>query len=81
MQLSETITASGFEVLQKSSSVHSNHGDNRSSELMTLVTEIATEQGLDNQNYQCKGCGRNIGGSLFSFIVKIIVAVINIEGV
>ncbi|XP_027041520.1 uncharacterized protein LOC113669648 [Pocillopora damicornis] len=61
MQLSETITASGFEVLQKSSSVHSNHGDNRSSELMTLVTEIATEQGLDNQNYQCKGCGRNIG--------------------
>ena len=79
MQLSETITASGCEVLQKSSSVHSNHGDNRSSELMTLVTEIATEQGLDNQNYQCKGCGRNIGGSLFS-LVKIIVAVINIKG-
>ncbi|XP_022806244.1 uncharacterized protein LOC111343345 isoform X2 [Stylophora pistillata] len=61
MQPSETFTASGFEVLSKSGSVHSNHGDDRSAELMTLVTEIATEQGLDNQNYQCKGCGRNIG--------------------
>ena len=27
------------------------------------MTEIANEKGLDSQNYQCRGCGRNIGES------------------
>ncbi|KAL9971169.1 hypothetical protein ACROYT_G023660 [Oculina patagonica] len=60
---SEPMTAAfaGFEVLPRSGSVHSAHGDERAAELMSLVTEIATEKGLDNQNYQCRGCGRNIG--------------------
>lgn len=58
---SETITAAGFEVLPKRGSVHSAHGEDRTNELMALVTEIANEKGLDSQNYQCKGCGRNIG--------------------
>ena len=59
----ELITDSlgGFEVLPKRGSVHSAHGEERGAELMSMVTEIATEKGLDNQNYQCKGCGRNIG--------------------
>ena len=62
---SDTITAAGFEVLPPmSGSVHSVHGDvERTAELMALVTDIANERGLDSQNYQCKGCGRNIGGS------------------
>ena len=60
---SETITAAGFEVLPKRGSVHSAHGEDRTNELMALVTEIANEKGLDSQNYQCKGCGRNIGRS------------------
>jgi len=56
-----TDTLAGFEVLPKRGSVSSAHGDERAAELMSIVTEIATEKGLDNQNYQCKGCGRNIG--------------------
>lgn len=59
----EPITESlaGYEVLPKKGSVHSTHGEERAAELMSMVTEIATEKGLDSQNYQCKGCGRNIG--------------------
>lgn len=57
-----TVEAGGFEVLPKRSSVTSVCGDEkRTKELMLLLTEIANEQGLDSQNYQCKGCGRNIG--------------------
>ena len=59
---SDSITAGGFEVLPVSGSFHSVHGDEqRTAELMSLVTEIANEKGLDSQNYQCRGCGRNIG--------------------
>ena len=59
------MTAAGFEVLPVSGSVHSGCGDyHRNAELMSIVTEIANEKGLDSQNYQCRGCGRNIGESL-----------------
>ena len=60
----------GFEVLPRSGSVHSAHGDERAAELLSLVTEISTEKGLDNQNYQCKGCGRNIGWCNYFFNKK-----------
>ena len=51
-----------FEVLPRSSSGPSVcNNDKRTKELMSLLMEIANEQGLDSQNYQCKGCGRNIG--------------------
>ncbi|XP_033122489.1 run domain Beclin-1-interacting and cysteine-rich domain-containing protein-like isoform X2 [Anneissia japonica] len=30
-------------------------------QLLAIVTQIAREKGLDNQNYQCKGCSRPIG--------------------
>ncbi|XP_032227359.1 sorting nexin-29 isoform X2 [Nematostella vectensis] len=51
----------GFEVVPHCSSVHSEHADNHTQDLMAILTHIANEQGLDSQNYQCKGCGRNIG--------------------
>lgn len=51
-----------FEVLPRNSSGPSVcNNDKRTKELMSLLMEIANEQGLDSQNYQCKGCGRNIG--------------------
>lgn len=51
-----------FEVLPGSGSGPSVCSDDkRTKELMSLLMEIANEQGLDSQNYQCKGCGRNIG--------------------
>ena len=51
----------GFEVVPHSSSVHSEHTDDRTHFLMSIITQITNEKGLDNQNYQCNGCGRNIG--------------------
>ena len=60
-ELGDVANVPGFEVVPKSSSVHSEHADDKTQRLMTIITEIANEQGLDSQNYQCKGCGRNIG--------------------
>ena len=62
--VNDSVTAAGFEVLPVIGSVHSAcRDDHRIAELMSLVTEIANEKGLDSQNYQCRGCGRNIGES------------------
>ena len=67
------LMVSGFEVLTVSSSVHSELADERATEMLSVVTEITNEKGLDSQNYQCKGCGRNIGD--YQFCTSIIMCI------
>ncbi|XP_063965115.1 uncharacterized protein LOC129276665 isoform X1 [Lytechinus pictus] len=50
-----------FEIIPFSSSPASKHADTRTQDLLSGVTTIANEKGLDSQNYQCKGCTRPVG--------------------
>ncbi|XP_041479858.1 uncharacterized protein LOC121427500 isoform X2 [Lytechinus variegatus] len=50
-----------FEIIPFSSSPASKHADSRTQDLLSGVTTIANEKGLDSQNYQCKGCTRPVG--------------------
>ncbi|XP_077984028.1 pleckstrin homology domain-containing family M member 1-like isoform X2 [Glandiceps talaboti] len=58
---SELLKETDFEVVPLAHCLTAMSADPRSHALLTLLTEITTEKGLDSQNYQCKGCSRPIG--------------------
>ncbi|XP_070561558.1 pleckstrin homology domain-containing family M member 1-like isoform X3 [Ptychodera flava] len=58
---SNSVTENDFEVVPLAQSMTAISNDPRTHALLTILTELSTEKGLDSQNYQCKGCSRPIG--------------------
>ncbi|XP_076312977.1 uncharacterized protein LOC143226199 [Tachypleus tridentatus] len=56
-----SLEAMEFEVIPKVYALTSDHSDQRTQFLLSVLGKICPEQGLDSQNYQCHGCGRPIG--------------------
>jgi len=57
----ENIQDMNYEIVPLSSSLKSEHNDEKTQFLLDHITTIGLERGLDKQSFQCAGCGRPIG--------------------